>query len=296
MNARSLILKRFKEVGLTSYEARSYLSLLQRDTLTVAEVSKIAEIPRANAYEALEKLMAKGMCIAKPGETKRYSASDPALLEERFLGQLDQATKMEIQNLKTDVETKEKQILEKAEGVKRNVAQMMKELRPQFEESRLETNPMDYIEIIKDPNQIHRRFVELVKSVREELLGFTKPPYSVPRERIEEQTDPQAELLKRGVQIRIIQEISTDEQERRWQYQLADSAAKAGVEERALERVPAKMFVLDSTTVIFSLEDPVTDRLSLTTQIVKHRALAELLKISFEALWSQAEDYHVLEV
>ncbi|MFQ6105075.1 MAG: helix-turn-helix domain-containing protein [Candidatus Glassbacteria bacterium] len=55
------VLKRLKELGLTDYEAKSCLSLLEKDTLTVTEVSKIAGIPRANAYEELEKLLVKGL-------------------------------------------------------------------------------------------------------------------------------------------------------------------------------------------------------------------------------------------
>jgi sugar-specific transcriptional regulator TrmB len=282
--------KALRGVGLSGYEVKCYLSLLERDALTPPEVAKVAGIARPSAYDALEKLMSRGLCVSKPGEVKKYSACDPALLQEKLLMELDEAAQAKLEDLRT----KEEEILEKTRTVKERVSKAIEELKPQYENSRLDVSPLDYIEIIKDPNQIHRRFVELVKTVKEELLGFTKPPYSIPRERVKEQTDPQAELLKRGVQIRIIQEISTDEQERRWQYQLADSAAKAGVEERALERVPMKGFVFDSGTVIFSLEDPVTDQLSLTTIIVRHRALAELLKISFEALWSQAKDYHVL--
>jgi sugar-specific transcriptional regulator TrmB len=295
MNGRTLILKRFKEIGLTSYEARSYLSLLERDTLTVAEVSKIAGIPRANAYEALEKLMTKGMCIAKPGETKRYSASDPALLEDRFLGQLDQATKTEIQNLRADMETKEKQILEEAEGVKRNVAQMMRELRPQFEESRQEVNPMEYIEIIKDPYQIHKRIMQLHAEAKEEILAFTKPPFTGPRQRLKEQIDQQAETLKTGLQIRSIYEMANDEDERRWQFEMIDRCARGGEEARVLKKLPMKMAIFDSRIVMYALVDPVSKQTSLTSQIVEHPALAESLKILFRTLWEQAEDYHILK-
>jgi len=261
----------------------------------VAEVSKIAEIPRANAYEALEKLMAKGMCIAKPGQTKRYSASDPALLEDRFLGHLDQATKMEIQNLKTDVETKEKQILEKAEGVKRNVAQMMKELKPQFEESRLETNPMDYIEIIKDPYQMHKKFVQLVAETKEEHLAFVKPPYSGPKEILEEQTEQQVEPLRQGIRIRGIYEIPKGKEEIEWWFNNIDTAARHGEEARVIKELPIKMAIFDEKIVMLTLEDPVSKHISLTTQIVEHRALAKTLKIIFDTLWEQAEDYHILK-
>lgn len=295
MNTKTLILKRFKEVGLTSYEAKSYLSLLERDTLTVAEVSKIAEIPRANAYEALEKLMAKGMCIAKPGGTKRYSASDPALLEDRFLGQLDQATKTEIQALKTDMEAKEKQVLEKADTVKSNIAHMMKELRPQFEESRLQTNPMDYIEIIKDPYQIHKRFMQLVAEAKEEILVFTKPPFSSPREKLEEQVDREAEILKRRIRCRSIYEISKDEDEKRWQLEMINGAVRAGEEARVSKELPMKMAIFDERIVVLALEDPVSKQPSFTTQIVEHRPLAKGLKTLFETLWHQAKDYHILK-
>jgi sugar-specific transcriptional regulator TrmB len=293
MNGRTLVLKRFKEIGLTSYEAKSYLSLLQRDTLTVAEVSKIAGIPRANAYEALEKLMTKGMCIAKPGQTKRYSASDPALLEDRFLGQLDQATKIEIQSLKADMEAKEKQILQDAEVAKRNIGEMMKELKPQFEESRLETNPLNYIEIIRDPYQIHRKFVQLVSEAKEEVLMFTKPPYSGPREKLEEQVDQQTQVSRRGIRFRCIYEIAKDEKERKWQRETINRATAVGQEARVIEELPVKLAIFDSRIVIYVLEDPVSRRISLTTQTVEHRALAKALKLLFETVWAQAQDYHI---
>jgi hypothetical protein len=44
---------------------------------------------------------------------------------------------------------------------------------------------------------------------------------------------------------------------------------------------------------MLTLEDPVSERTSLTTQIVQHRTLAKGLKILFQTLWEQAEDYHV---
>ena len=55
-----------------------------------------------------------------------------------------------------------------------------------------------------------------------------------------------------------------------------------------------KMAIFDEEVVMFALQDPVTKQVSLTTQIVEHRALAKSLKILFEALWERAQDYHVL--
>jgi len=352
----ALILERFKDVGLSSYEAKSYLSLLQRDTLTVSEVSKLAGIPRPNTYEALEKLMSKGLCASRPGHIKRYSASDPSLLEDKFLAKANKAMEIEVENLqekqkkiiesnraalqselenlkererqiieenrvalKTELDNlrkkekeivekskaslkielenlnkKEMQIAEKRERAKENITGLVGELTPQYENSRLETNPMDFIEVIKDPYQIHKRFMQLCEAAQEEVLIFTKPPFSRPREQLHEQLDQETEILKRGVRGKSIYEIAEDEEERRWLFEVIDRAARGGEEARVLKNLPMKMAIFDSRIVIYVLEDPVSKQPSLTTQIVEHRALAQSLKILFETLWEQAEDYHVL--
>jgi sugar-specific transcriptional regulator TrmB len=326
----TLILKRFRDLGLSAYEAKSYLSLLQRQTLTVTEVAKLAGIPRTNAYDALEKLMTKGMCISKPGHVKKYSASDPSVLQEELLTKATAAAQAElaqvhekekqmlakhqngIEKLKRrereilqkyqaakqselrKLNEKKREIREKAESVKRNMANVVAELKPQYDTSRLETNPLDYIEIVKDPYQIHKRYMQLVGGAKEEILVFSKPPYAGDRKTLEEQFECWISMLDRGVRARSVIEIPKEEEERKWVLQRTQLAVSRGEESRVKERLPMKMAVFDSKTVILALEDPVSKHLSLTTQIVEHRSLAESLKILFETVWEQAEDYHIL--
>jgi sugar-specific transcriptional regulator TrmB len=332
---RIIILKRLKDIGLSSYEAKSYLSLLERDTLTVSEVSKLAGIPRPNAYEALEKLMSKGMCLSKPGDVKKYTASDPLLFQEKFLPETKLATEVELENLRkkekeileknrlateidlenlrrkekeilekskaatqTELENlrkKEKEILEKSKTAQENISTMVEELKPLYERTRLETNPLDYIEIIKDPHRIHKRIMQLHAEAKEEILVFTKPPFTGPRQRLKEQIDQQAEALKTGVQIRSIYEMATDEDEKKWQFEMIERCARGGEEARVLKKLPMKMAIFDSRIVMYALVDPVSKETSLTSQIVEHPALAESLKILFQTLWQQAEDYHILK-
>lgn len=71
----------FGTFGLNTYEAKSYLSLLEKQNLTAVEVSKIAGIPRARVYETLENLLSKGFCNLIAGKVKKYSAADPTVLE-----------------------------------------------------------------------------------------------------------------------------------------------------------------------------------------------------------------------
>lgn len=277
--------------GLSGYEIKCYVSLLERDALTPPQVAKVAGIARPSAYDALEKLMSKGLCISKPGDVKKYSACDPALLQEKLLMELDEAAQSKLE----DLHRKGQEILQKTRAAKEEVSNAIEELKPQYENSRDQTDPLDYIEIRKDPYQIHKRFMQLISEAKQEILGFTKPPYSVPREKLNEQTGPQIEKLKRGVRIKNIYEMSADQEDRRWLFHHADVAVKLGAEVRVLKRLPMKMFVFDSRVVLFSLEDPVSKQPSITSAVVEHRALAESLRILFETLWEQAEDYHILK-
>lgn len=284
------VLETFKDLGFNSHEAKCYLALLERGTLAVGDVSKLAGIPRTNAYDSLHKLTSKGMCIERPGDTKRYSASDPAILQERFLMERDKATEMELDSLRE----REKDILEGAKVARQRVDDVVKELRPRYEEAALKTDPLEYIEIIKDPYQIHKRFMQLVAGAREEIIAFCKPPYSGPKERLQEQFKQQTELLRRGVRLKAIYEVPQDREEGLWLLEALNGAAKYGEESRVIKRLPMKMVIFDEKIALFALQDPVSREISLTSQIVEHPALAESLKILFETLWGQADDYHTL--
>jgi predicted transcriptional regulator len=296
---RTLILKRFKDIGLSSNEAKSYLCLLQRDTLSVPEISKLAGIPPPNAYRSLEKLMSKGLCISKAGPTKKYAASDPSSLKDKFLGQVDEAIKIELESFKEKLQhglkEKEEEMSQKRKAAKENIKSLITELRPQYEKSRLETNPLDYIQIIKDPYQIHKRFMQLLAQGKEEILVITKPPFSGPREKLEEQVGQGSDTSKRGIRVRCIYEIARDEDERRWQLEMIKRAVSAGEEARVSEELPMKMAIFDSSVVMYWLEDPVSQQTSLTAQVVVHHSLAKGLRMLFETLWELAQDYHILK-
>ena len=195
-------------------------------------------------------------------------------------------------NLKDTLSQKEKEILAKNEATKESIRNVIKELKPQYESSRLETNPLDYIEVIKDPPQIHKRFLHLVGEAKEEILVFTKAPFAASPEESQEQLAQETDILKRGVKAGSIYEI--EESDRGWLFEHLKRAAKAGEEARVIKELPMKMAIFDSRIVLYVLEDPVSKQTSLTTQIVEHRALAKTLRVVFEAFWERAEDYHIL--
>jgi sugar-specific transcriptional regulator TrmB len=284
-----------RQMGLSPYEAKCYLSLLERDTLTAPEVSKLAGIPRPSAYDALEKLMTRGMCSCKPGDTKRYTASDPALFKEKSFMEVDELAELELQKLRNIVKQREKEIVEGSKTKKESISNLIDQLRPQYNNSRLEADPLEYIEIIKDPFVAYKMFRELIGQSKEEIICFVKPPFASTKEDREENQEEQKRLIQKGVRIRTISETPKDKEMRQRLYREGEEGVELGLETRTIKELPMKMVVFDSRTVTLSLEDPVTSQVSLTTLVIKHRALARSLKLLFDSLWDQAQDYHVLK-
>jgi sugar-specific transcriptional regulator TrmB len=239
----------------------------------------------------MEKLLAKGLCVSIPGKMKRYAASDPWFLREKMLKIIGVATEAELENL----EKKRKEILERNKSFQENIDSVASELEPIFARSRTDGSPLDYIEIVKSPAQIHRRFIELVSSSTNEVLAFVKPPYSGGRELLDEQLNEEYTQLDRGVKVKGIYEIAESEEERIWQHRIMESASKKGEEVRVYAYLPLKMAIFDEKVAIFTLEDPVLRKISVTTLVIEHHALAISLKMFFEMFWDKAEDYNTIK-
>ncbi len=70
-------------LGLTPNEAKIYEALVERGELGVSDISIAAKVHRRNAYDAIERLIDKGLCfeVVRTGENK-YNAVDPDKLKE----------------------------------------------------------------------------------------------------------------------------------------------------------------------------------------------------------------------
>ncbi len=273
-----VLIEELKDLGLNSYEAKVYLALLERDSLSVSEISRLSLVPRARAYDILDTLLADGLAVLKPGRIKKYSAADPDSFGE----------KLTIQN-------------ENRYGhLKKKIDNVTLTLKGKFESAvngkGINSDPLEYIEIIKDPYQVHKRFMDLVAQAREEILGFSKPPYSSDRSQGIEEMEQQADIGEKGiVKLKSIHEIPRTKEEIRERLENLLRTTKGSDETRVINELPMKMAIFDEKTIMLALKDPVSSATSFTTQIIEHSSLAKGLKILFNTLWEQAEDFHVLE-
>ena len=76
-------LAKVQEYGLTEYEARAYLALLDFEVATASKVARLSRVPRTKIYQALEGLETKRLVRAIPERPKRFVA-------QPFVNYLDQ--------------------------------------------------------------------------------------------------------------------------------------------------------------------------------------------------------------
>jgi HTH-type transcriptional regulator, sugar sensing transcriptional regulator len=254
--AEELRVERLTRLGLTSYEARAYIALLRRDTLTAAETARLAGLPRQRVYDVLSSLVEKGLASTRPGRAVKYSATAPEQALERLLA----THRLQLTDLERDTLT------------------LIEELMPAYRAGQEHTDPLEYIEVLRDRKAINERFSELEAGIKNEILVFTKPPYATP---IQEDTG--------GLEVvgshraRSVYEFSAFDDRA-----FADAVRRyvdAGEDARFVPSIPLKLVIIDEQIVMFGIEDPVAGRAVLTMIVVDHPSLARLLKIAFDAVW-----------
>lgn len=79
------MLGKLMQAGLTEYESRVYLSLLEKGPLLGGEVCRHSGVPHPKTYEALNSLEGKGFVAVTPVKPKVFSAVEPKTAIGSFL-------------------------------------------------------------------------------------------------------------------------------------------------------------------------------------------------------------------
>jgi len=132
-----------QELGLTDYESRVYLALLEKGVLTASQVSKQSGVPYSKVYETLTSLEGKGWIETEHGRPSRYYPKAPS----------EALTAMKLQ-LEDKVKTWEKIILS--------------ELEPFYERREIREKPDLWI--LRGELNILTKLKEMVEKTKNELM------------------------------------------------------------------------------------------------------------------------------
>src|SRR6202171_4060988 len=77
--------RRLQQLGLNTYESRSYLVLLGHPKFKALELAARAHVPRQKIYEVLDSLVEKGFAQVVQEKTQLFSAVEPTLAIPGYL-------------------------------------------------------------------------------------------------------------------------------------------------------------------------------------------------------------------
>ncbi|MCK4358685.1 MAG: TrmB family transcriptional regulator [Candidatus Cloacimonetes bacterium] len=252
--------------GLSMREAKVYTTLFRKKDFTASEIQQLVDIPRTKVYEVLHQLISKGMCTEKKiGHYKKYEAVNPVSVFDRLLKDL-----------------------EEKENIANNV---LKILSPLYKERETDDNPLEYIEVLKDKKQIHKRWLYQFRKAKTEIFAFTKAPYTTP---VTKDMNAEIEVLKRKVNIRGIYEYKDTIKEEF--LKVISFWISAGEKARIVEELPMKMVIFDEKITMFALNDPVSLKPSITTIIINHAGFAKAQKYVFESVWEKAMPFKEFKI
>jgi DNA-binding MarR family transcriptional regulator len=256
------------QLGMTRYEAKAYLTLIKRESYAASELANEAGIPRQRIYDVLNSLVSRGLARDWPGPVTRYAATDPEAAIDRLLAVQRQALA----------------------GLESHSTTLAASLRETWSAGRQETAPLDYVEVLRDPGMVGARFRDLQREAERSLLTFSKPPYTMPNNRVGLAATHR--IVEAGGDVRCIYEPSVFDDPEVVEETL--EFIKAGEGARVVDEVPMKLCLVDGYRALFSLTDPIAGALTSTNILVEHAALTSSLQCAFETIWALGEPFEVV--
>ena len=242
-------LRALRNLGLSSYEARVYISLVRNGALTASEVSSQSRIPFSRVYDVLATLERSGWITVEQGRPKRYIPKSPR-------------------------ETAKAAVLSAQERLAEWEQRVINDLQPFFDEKTKISAPE--VHILHGSNNVRAKLnVTLGQAERHVLLSWG----IVSEADIDFISPTLLHLRDRGVKLQIlVSERMLTEKVRR--------LIKAVGEGKKRKEIYGGGAIIDDKQAIIMLSSKPAESLAIWSQ---HTELAELAKIYFLYLYNSAQ-------
>ena len=264
-------IKELTSLGLSENEAKTYLTLLAKSSMTVGEIAKISGVPRPKLYEILTKLIVKGLCTEKIGKVKRYRVVAPNIVKKKLIG--DYQAQLE-----------QKKII--AQSFSNAVYSI-------YQQNMNKTDSLEYIEVLKDIGQIRKKWFTLQKNAKKEILVFNKPPYTIS---LADSVNYELDVLNKKVKDKSIYEYNDIMYSEKEGIKIISSLISAGEEARIVKELPMKLAIIDENITMLALNDPISLKPSITTIVINHPSFAMAQKYVFESIWEKAMPFEEFKI
>ena len=245
------MLQKLKELGLTEYELKTYLTLLEYGPLTGGEVSKKSKVPQGKVYWALHKLAENNFVNVVGIKPQIFHALDAEIA---------------INNLIT-------QKIEELKEVKTFTIEELKKIITPIREKKV----VEKIQVLsgeKSRYAINDHFFNEAKEEIRYIFTYEERPYSLMRNF--------ADAIKRGIKVKL---IATTLTEKSLKYIKEDM--NSGVQVKYLNVEEIRLQIMDQKEARITVINP-KDRRDRTTIYFQNSQMAKHLAAYFEVLWKKA--------
>lgn len=253
------LLKKLISLGLTSYEAKVFLAMMGRNSNTASEIAGFSGVPRQRVYDVLQSLHLKGLCVEVPGKLLRYHASKP---KDALLGMLVERNR----NFQRQFENQRDTAVHLADEL---ATLVRKEDGP-------ETAAGD-IQVLLHPNQILRKYNELLLAAEKEIICMARLPY------VQARAEETYEKVKEGVRVKFL--IHDEVLEKESAMVEAIFRLYGSHEIRFSSNVPLKVSIFDRKRLLIYVSSE--DHRQIKEIYIDNPGLARGLASFFDILWEQ---------
>lgn len=243
------IFQALKGLGLTEYEARVYITLLESGSMTAAEISSISGIPYSRIYEVLARLEKKGWVEALSGRPKLYKPHSPSEA---------------VKTVKTELEKQ----LENYENI------LIERLQPLYEKQISIERPKVYI--IRGIENILARITEMFEGAKKKVM-ISMSDINVEDVKVIE--DTLRSLRLRNIKVEILTSTSSKPE-------ILSKLSRYG-EVRVRDRLYGGGVIVDDHEVMLLLAEK--DRNTVLAIWSTHIELATLARDYFYYLWNMPD-------
>lgn len=258
-----------KQLSLTPYESRAYVSLLIHGPMSPTELAQKTTIPRPRAYDVLRSLVEKGLLVGQSGRPAIYAAVEPG------------------QGLKNLLVGIEMETLRQLEEKRKSAQTLTKLLSQMYEKSKNLKLERSKVWLTRRDTAFIALYIEAIKNCKKEFFVATtslRPPEEEILEAVEY-------LIKKGGSVRVVREIleswTMEELER------YEEVVRTGSRVRYLntKEIPLRFMVFDEKDVIlvFPSESELAMPQTLEALWLRIPPLAKILREYFEGLWRKAK-------
>ncbi|MCB0721739.1 MAG: TrmB family transcriptional regulator [Ignavibacteriae bacterium] len=266
-------IQKLENLGFTVNESKVFMSLMSGKVMTATEIADSANIPRTSVYEILKSFTEKGICNEIETPTKnKYEIIDPEVVKDKIEREIKRSNMVRLDSLENT----------------------FNEFKALYKADSEEESSHD-IELLRGFNKHrHLRFLDLTKNSTKEILLVNRLSGWI----FTELDETEKKLLKKGVVIKSIYEISTNFKIKindKWENvslkkfaEICEKYEKGGAEVRLIKHVPQNFAVFDKKVVFLNIVKQVKGKPESSDIITRNSGFAELMGYTFDNLWDTA--------